>query len=90
MKINLPWVVDPVKKQPSVSLTNFVISMLSVIVVGWLKVTGKVNDTSIFLEYFGISCALYFGRNLSISGRQYQVEDIKEENNVKENKTNSN
>lgn len=84
MNIKLAWVVDPVKKHPSVSLTNLVISIVCVVVTGFLKVFNKIEDTSFFMEYFSVSSLLYFGRNLNIGGKSYTMENINNgENNEK-------
>jgi hypothetical protein len=74
MKINLAWIVDPKDKKPSVALTNLVISIVFLLVVGVLNVMGKIQDTGIVMEYFGISAALYFGRRLSFGNKDYSAE----------------
>ncbi len=74
MKIKLAWIIDPAKRRESVSLTNFVLSVICLIVFGTLHVTGKLkNDASFFIEYFGISSALFFGNGLNIGGRRFSV-----------------
>lgn len=70
--LDLPWVVDPITKKPSVSLSNFVISGLFLLVIGALHVAGKVQETGIALEYFGISSALYFGRRFTFGSKVYE------------------
>lgn len=82
MRINIPIVVDPLTNKPSVSLTNLVISILFLLVSASLDLAGKVKDTSIAVEYFGISSALYFGRRLNINGRDFssESEDKNEQN----------
>jgi len=74
MKVNLPFVVDPLTDKPSVSLTNLVISVLFLLVASGLDLAGKVKDTSSAVEYFGISSALYFGRRININGRDFSSE----------------
>lgn len=75
MKLRLPWVSDPSTNKASVSLTNLVISILLLVVVTILHVLGKVKDTSIVMEYFGISSALYFSRRLNIKNNAYSSEE---------------
>jgi hypothetical protein len=79
MKVKLPFVQDPVTKQPSVSLTNLVLSTLFLLVAASLDLAGKVKGTSIALEYFGVSSALYFSRRINLNGRSFAAE--REDNN---------
>ena len=83
MKISLPFILDPISKKPSVSLTNLIVSILFLLVAAALDLAGKVRDTSVALEYFGISSALYFSRRVTINGRSFssESEKNKEENN---------
>lgn len=74
MKVSLPFVLDPITKKASVSLTNLVISILFLLVAAAMDLAGKVKDTSIALEYFGISSALYFSRRVNINGRNFSSE----------------
>lgn len=74
MKIKLAWVEDPITKKVSVSLTNFVLSLVFLLVAGVLNLMGKTKDTSIATEYFGISSALYFGRRINLKGNKYDAE----------------
>lgn len=80
MQIKLPFVLDPLTKKPSVSLTNLVISTVFLLVAAGLDLSGKVEDTSIALEYFGVSSALYFSRRISINGREFTSESDKNNN----------
>lgn len=77
MRINLPFFVDPITKRPSVSLTNLFISILFLLVAATLDLMGKVKGTSIAIEYFGISSALYFSRRIKINGREFSSESDK-------------
>jgi len=79
MRIKLAWVEDPKTKKQSVSLTNFVVAAMALLTVGGLNVAGVVKDTSIFLEYFTVSAVLYFGRNLNIGGKQYDIGQVAQE-----------
>lgn len=79
MKLKLAWVEDPETKKPSVSLTNFCLSVLFLLVVGSLQVAGKIHDTGLSVEYFGLSCALYFGRKLNLNGKTYEATPEKDE-----------
>lgn len=74
MKLKIPFVQDPITKVPSVSLTNLVISILFLLVAASLDLAGKVKGTSIALEYFGVSSALYFSRRINLNGRSFSAE----------------
>jgi hypothetical protein len=74
MKVTIPFVLDPITKKASVSLTKLVISILFLLVSAALDLAGKVRDTSIALEYFGVSSALYFSRRININGRSFSSE----------------
>lgn len=79
MNLNLAWVVDPKEKEPSVSLTNFVLSTVFLLTMGTLQVTGVVESTGVAVEYFAISSALYFGRRIQFNGtKTVQTEENKE------------
>lgn len=79
MRVKIPFVLDPLTNKPSVSLTNLVISILFLIVAAALDLAGKVRDTSVALEYFGVSSALYFSRRININGRSFSSESEKNE-----------
>jgi hypothetical protein len=79
MKLRLPFIQDPITKQPSVSLTNLVVSIILLLVATGLDLAGKVKGTSIVLEYFGVSSALYFSRRININGREFTSESEKKE-----------
>lgn len=79
MKLKLPTFQDPLTKQPSVSLTNLVVSILLLLIATGLDLAGKVKGTSIVLEYFGVSSALYFSRRININGREFSSESDKKE-----------
>lgn len=72
--IKLAYIQDPISKLPSVSLTNLVISLIFLLVAGGLDLAGKVKGTSIALEYFGVSAALYFSRRININGKGFTAE----------------
>jgi len=74
MKLKLPFVQDPITKLPSVSLSNLVISILFLLIAAGLDLAGKVKGTSIALEYFGVSAALYFSRRINVNGRDFSAE----------------
>lgn len=78
MKLKLPFVQDPITKLPSVSLSNLVISIFFLLIAAGLDLAGKVKGTSIALEYFGVSAALYFSRRINVNGRSFTAE--REEN----------
>jgi len=79
MQFKIPFVQDPITKKPSVSLTNLFISTIFLLVAASLDLTGKVEDTSIALEYFGVSSALYFSRRINLNGREFSSEGDKKE-----------
>jgi hypothetical protein len=72
--IKLAYIQDPITKQPSVSLTNLTISTLLLLVAAGLDLAGKVKSTSIALEYFGVSAALYFSRRINVNGKSFTAE----------------
>lgn len=74
MKLKLAFIQDPITKLPSVSLTNLVISIVFLLIAASLDLTGKVKGTSIALEYFGVSSALYFSRRINVNGRNFTAE----------------
>lgn len=80
MRLKLPFVQDPISKLPSVSLTNLVISTIFLLVAAGLDLAGKVKGTSIALEYFGVSAALYFSRRINLNGRSFTAESEEKKN----------
>lgn len=73
------WFLDPNTDKPSVSLTNFVISAVTLLVAIGLHISGKSATTSAALEYFLGSAGLYFGRRFSST--KGNIEDkVSEEN----------
>ena len=74
MRLRLPFIEDPISKKPSVSLTNLIISIVLLLVATGLDLAGKVKGTSIALEYFGVSSALYFSRRINLNGRSFTAE----------------
>lgn len=72
--IKLAFIQDPISKLPSVSLTNLVLSILLLLIATGLDLAGKVKGTSIALEYFGVSAALYFSRRINVNGRTFTAE----------------
>jgi hypothetical protein len=42
------------------------------VVAASLNLAGVVKDTSIAVEYFGMSAALYFGRKFSFKGQAFE------------------
>lgn len=69
--MNLKWIIDPKHKVESVSLTMLVIAFVLIITGGILQIFKIVESTSILMEVFVTCCALYFGRNFSIAGKNY-------------------
>lgn len=79
MNVRLAFVEDPVTNKPSVSLTNLVLSILFLLVAGGLDLAGITKGTSIALEYFGVSSALYFSRRINLNGRNFAAEGEKKD-----------
>ena len=69
MKSKFPWFVDPDTHRRSVSLTNLMIATGFLLIAATLDLLGKVKDTSIAIEYFTASAALYYGRKFNIKGK---------------------
>lgn len=72
--LDLPWVIDPKDKAPSVSLTLLVISFIAVLISWGLVLSGKVTEVGPVLELLYASMANYFGRRLSISTSKGKVD----------------
>lgn len=70
---------DPKDGKPSVSLTVLWLSIAYLLTLGVLQAMGKVNDTGVAMEFFGISSALYFGRRVSFGGKDYSANNNDEE-----------
>lgn len=83
--MNLIWVNDPKDSKPSVSLSNLVVSIVYLLAMGVLQALGKVQDSGMAMEYFGISSALYFGRRVQFGGKSFNT-DIQSEEKQEENK----
>jgi len=85
-RLNLPWVVDPKSREASVSLTNFVLSVLFLLIAGGLYLGGLTKDTSLAVEYFGLSASLYWGRKFTTNkksktmGSLINTDTLKESN----------
>lgn len=62
----IPTIIDPKTKQPSVSLTNLVISILLLVTNLVLNMILDKKVSSEILDYFYASCVLYFGRRFNI------------------------
>jgi len=59
--------IDPKNGKASVSLTMMLLSFLIVLIAAGLDMSGKVKGTSVILEIFWGTTALYFGRKLNFS-----------------------
>lgn len=77
MNIKLPFIVDPKDDKPSVSLTILILSVVSVMTAFGLHIAGKVEGTSISLEFFGIAASLYFGRRFGYKQVAVEAEEKK-------------
>lgn len=62
---------DPKTGEPSVSLTILWISVVYLLTMGVLQAIGKIEETNVALEFFGVSSALYFGRRVNIGSRNF-------------------
>lgn len=62
MQLNLPFLIDPKDKLPSVSLSLLVFSFVTLIIASILHMAGKINETSSLTELFYACAGLYFGR----------------------------
>lgn len=73
---SLMWVQDPITKLPSVSLTNLLISIVFVIlsILSNYFVCLKGLNSDLAFNYFMTSAALYFGRKISIGGKNANSE----------------
>lgn len=71
--IKLPFIKDPVTEKPSVSLTVFLVSTLTVVGAILAHLLGKTHDTSSAIEFFGVSAGLYFGRKWTSKNNSLDV-----------------
>ena len=60
------WIIDPKTKEPSVSLTFFVLSVGACFLAGGLAAAGKLSTISIFPEMMYTATGLYFGRRFDL------------------------
>lgn len=72
MNIDKVLIQDPKTKEKSVSFTMLVIALISLVSAGILQVMGKTDTTGPFAELLYTSTALYFGRRLKVSGKDYE------------------
>lgn len=59
------YALDPKNGQKSVSLTILWVSVIYLMAAGVLQALGKIPDTTMAMEFFGISSGLYFGRRVN-------------------------
>jgi hypothetical protein len=69
MGIKLPFVRDPVKKEPSVSLTLLCVSFALYILTLINKLAGWFGDVDGTFQLLVLSASLYFGRSFSSTGK---------------------
>jgi hypothetical protein len=67
------WITDPTTKLKSVSLTMLAVSFVVVLVSAGLHMADKVKDTSVVMELFYTTAALYFSRRVSIKGKDFEA-----------------
>lgn len=73
--MKLPWVEDPNSKQPSVSLTVFVIATILMIVGAGLEMFVAIKASSLLEELFWAAVMLYFGRkSVSFRGKALSID----------------
>ena len=75
MNLDKVFIIDPKTELPSVSLTMLVLSFLGAGLASILQMAKIVDNASIALQLFGISCGLYFGRNLNVSKESIKIEE---------------
>lgn len=61
----LPFVRDPIKQAPSVSLTLLIISFGVAVVTNILNLTKQLDDVGYVMELFYACSCLYFGRSFT-------------------------
>ena len=64
------WINHPHTKDPSVSLTLMVVSVVLFIGLGILDVLGKIKGIGVFHEFLYATMGLYFGRKFQIPKMQ--------------------
>lgn len=64
MQFNLPFIIDPKDKMPSVSLTLLVVSFVVLLGASTLHLSKLTENTSSLTELFYACAALYFGRKV--------------------------
>lgn len=79
MKLKEGWVVDPKDDKPSVSLSLFALSVVTLLTVGLLNVFSLVSTIGPFSEFFYAASALYFGRRLNINKSGITADSDKKE-----------
>lgn len=72
---------DPKTQEPSVSLTILWLSVIYLITMGVLTALGKINETNVAMEFFGMSAGLYFGRRFNINKGSVEVQPTSNEEN---------
>lgn len=77
--LKLPFVRDPIKKSPSVSLTMLVISFNIYVLTLINKLAGFMNDVDGAGQLLLISAGLYFGRSFSGGKGKATLAEEKEE-----------
>lgn len=70
--MNIPFVKDPVTGAESVTLTLTIVAFLATLVMGVLESIGKVQSTSILLELFWGTAAMYLGRRWAFKGKNVE------------------
>lgn len=68
------FISDPSNNgQPSATLTFTCIALVCCVVAGFLEAFGKVKTTSLFLELFMTTSAMYLGRRFSFKGKNIEM-----------------
>jgi hypothetical protein len=75
MELSRLFIVDPKTNERSVSLTLMLCSFIIAVVAASLDMAGVVKSTSVSLELFWGTSALYFGRKWSARGQEIDLKD---------------
>jgi hypothetical protein len=67
------WLKDPTNNLPSATLTLWVMSVMCCFIGAGLHMTKLVEHTSILLELNWGLAALYLGRRIDLSGKNYKM-----------------
>jgi hypothetical protein len=69
---------DPKDGKPSVSLGILMLATTTIIVAIGLQLADLAKDSPLAMEFFGIACALYFGRRVGVNKGSVSLEEKKD------------